>query len=125
MRHFLQRRMSADTDERCCPGQACPYPGSPRRYFASDEETAGSILPSRRGFPPASLFSYRLLNLMVVSDFGSRMGVTISGPVRLTIFNCEGYHRGVRSRPGLARKPSRRPGRYCIRRSRVLTSVVS
>jgi hypothetical protein len=25
----------------------------------------------------------------------------------------------------LARKPSRRPGRYCIRRSRVLTSVVS
>ena len=44
---------------------------------------------------------------------------------RLTIFNCEGYRRGVRSRPGLARKPSRRPGRYCICRSRVLTSAVS
>ena len=44
---------------------------------------------------------------------------------RLTIFNFEGYRRGVRSRPGLARKPSRRPGRYCICRSRVLTSAVS
>ena len=43
----------------------------------------------------------------------------------LTIFNCEGYGRGMRSRPVLARKPSRRPGRYCIRRSRVLTSAVS
>ena len=32
---------------------------------------------------------------------------------------------GVRSRPGLARKPSSRPGRYCICRSRVLTSAVS
>ncbi|MGH3182379.1 MAG: helicase-related protein [Streptosporangiaceae bacterium] len=43
----------------------------------------------------------------------------------LTIFNCEGYRRGVRSRPVLARKPSSRPGRYCIRRSRVLISTVS
>jgi ATP-dependent protease ClpP protease subunit len=43
----------------------------------------------------------------------------------LTIFNFEGYRRGFRSRPGLARKPSRRPGRYCICRSRVLTSLVS
>jgi hypothetical protein len=43
----------------------------------------------------------------------------------LTIFNFEGYRRGLRSRPGLARKPSRRPGRYCICRSRVLTSLVS
>jgi hypothetical protein len=33
--------------------------------------------------------------------------------------------KGLRSRPVLARKPSRRPGRYCIRLSRVLTSVVS
>ena len=31
----------------------------------------------------------------------------------------------LRSRPVLARKPSNRPGRYCIRRSRVLTSAVS
>ena len=30
-----------------------------------------------------------------------------------------------RSRPVLARKPSRRPGRYCIRLSRVLASAVS
>ena len=30
-----------------------------------------------------------------------------------------------RSRPGLARKPSSRPGWYCIRLSRVLTSAVS
>ena len=44
---------------------------------------------------------------------------------RLTIFNCGSYWRGVRSSRGLARKPSRRPGWYCIRRSRVLTSAVS
>jgi transcriptional regulator with XRE-family HTH domain len=45
--------------------------------------------------------------------------------VELTIFNCGSYWRGVRSSLGLARKPSSRPGRYCIRRSRVLTSTVS
>jgi hypothetical protein len=45
--------------------------------------------------------------------------------VALTIFNCGSYWRGVRSSLGLARKPSRRPGWYCIRRSRVLTSAVS
>ena len=44
---------------------------------------------------------------------------------RLTIFNCGSYWRGVRSSLGLARKPSSRPGWYCIRRSRVLTSTVS
>ena len=33
--------------------------------------------------------------------------------------------KGVRSSLVLARKPSRRPDRYCIRRSRVLTSAVS
>jgi hypothetical protein len=43
----------------------------------------------------------------------------------LTFFNCGSYWRGVRSSLGLARKPSSRPGRYCIRRSRVLTSTVS
>jgi hypothetical protein len=43
----------------------------------------------------------------------------------LTIINCGSYWRGVRSSLGLARKPSRRPGWYCIRRSRVLTSAVS
>ena len=48
-----------------------------------DEETAGSIRPPRRGFPPANLFSHRLPNLMVVSDFGSRMGATMSAQVRL------------------------------------------
>jgi hypothetical protein len=45
--------------------------------------------------------------------------------IELTFFNCGSYWRGVRSSLGLARKPSRRPGRYCIRRSRVLTSTVS
>ncbi len=35
------------------------------------------------GFPPANLFSHRLSNLMVVSDFGSRMGATMSAQVRL------------------------------------------
>ena len=43
----------------------------------------------------------------------------------LTFFNCGSYWRDVRSSLGLERKPSRRPGRYCIRRSRVLTSTVS
>jgi hypothetical protein len=54
----------------------------------------------------------------------ARSGLT---PVHLllTIFNCGSYWRGVRSSLGLARKPSRRPGWYCIRRSRVLTSAVS
>jgi SAM-dependent methyltransferase len=33
--------------------------------------------------------------------------------------------KGVRSSPVPARKPSRRPGRYCIRLSRVLISAVS
>jgi hypothetical protein len=53
------------------------------RYLASDEETAGSIWPPRRGFTPANLFSRRLPNLVVVSDFGSRMGATMSAQVRL------------------------------------------
>ena len=44
---------------------------------------------------------------------------------KLTIFNCGSYHRGVRSSLVLARKPLSRPDRYCIRRSRVLTSAVS
>jgi hypothetical protein len=36
-----------------------------------------------------------------------------------------GLQKGVRSRRVLARNPSRRAGRYCIRLSRVLTSAVS
>jgi hypothetical protein len=36
-----------------------------------------------------------------------------------------GLPKGVRFRRVLARKPSRRPGRYCIRLSRVFTSAVS
>jgi uncharacterized protein YcgI (DUF1989 family) len=36
-----------------------------------------------------------------------------------------GLQKGVRSRPVLARKPSSRPGRYCIRLSRVLIRAVS
>jgi hypothetical protein len=55
---------------------------SPHGNLASDEETAGSIRPPRRGFPPANLFSHRLPNLMVMSDFGRRMGATMSARVR-------------------------------------------
>ena len=55
---------------------------SPHGNLASDEEAAGSIRPPRRGFSPADLFSHRLPNLMVVSDFGSRMGATMSAQVR-------------------------------------------
>ena len=51
--------------------------------LAPDEEAAGSNPPPRRGFPLANLFSHRLPNLMVVSDFGSRMGATMSAQVRL------------------------------------------
>jgi hypothetical protein len=36
-----------------------------------------------------------------------------------------GLRKGVRSSPVPARKPSRRPGRDCIRLSRVLTGAVS
>lgn len=60
-----------------------PHDGSPHHYLASDEETSGSSRLPRRGFPPANLFSHRLLNLMVMSDFGSRMGATMSAQVRL------------------------------------------
>jgi hypothetical protein len=77
------RRTPEYTDGRCRPGQACRHHGSPHRCLASDEETAGSIRPPHRGFPPASLFSHRLPNLMVVSDFGSRMGATMSAQLRL------------------------------------------
>ncbi len=58
-------------------------PGSPHDNLTSDEETAGSSRLPRRGFSPANLFSHRLLNLMVMSDFGSRMGATMSAQVRL------------------------------------------
>jgi len=73
----------ADAYGRSLPGQAWCGAGSPHRYLASDEETAGSIRPPRRGFPPANLFSHRLPNLMVMSDSGSRMGATMSAQVRL------------------------------------------
>jgi len=39
----------------CCPRQAYRRHGSPHRCLASDKETAGSIRPRRRGFPPANL----------------------------------------------------------------------
>jgi transposase len=43
---------------------------------------------------------------------------------QLKIFNFGGYE-SVRSSPVLARKPSMRPGRYCMHLSRVFTSAVS
>ena len=42
----------------------------------------------------------------------------------LKIFNCGGYG-SVRSSPVLARKPSMRPGRYCIGLSRALIDMSS
>jgi hypothetical protein len=80
-----QQWTPGDTDGRSLRGQACRRAGSPRCDLASDEETAGSIRPPCRGFPPANLFSHRLPNLMVVSDFGSRMGVAMNAQVRLTL----------------------------------------
>jgi hypothetical protein len=77
-----QRRTPADTNGRRVPGQERRKPGSTHRYLASDEQAAGSIRPRRRGFPPANLFSHRLPNLMVMSDFGRRMGATMSAQVR-------------------------------------------
>ena len=65
------------------PGQACRRHGSPHRCLAPDEKSAGSIRPPRRGFPPANLFPHRHPNLMVMSDFGSRMGAAMSAQVRL------------------------------------------
>jgi hypothetical protein len=53
------------------------------------------------------------------------LDVTAGIAAVLTIFNCGSYRRGMRSSLVLARKPSRRPGRYCICRSRVFTSAVS
>ena len=83
--HHRQQWTPAVADGRSDPGQTCRSPGSSHRYLASDEETAGSIRPPRRGFPPANLLSHRLPNLMVVSDFGSRMGATMSAQMRLTL----------------------------------------
>ena len=53
-----------------------------------------------------------------------RRPVTRVNKLPLKIFNCGGY-KSVRSSPVLARKNSMRPGRYCIRFSRVFTSVTS
>jgi hypothetical protein len=57
------------------PWQAAPLLGSGRRDRRFNPAT-----PSR--FPPAYLFSRRLPYLMVVSDFGSRMGATMNAQVR-------------------------------------------
>jgi hypothetical protein len=81
--HDRQWGRPADAGGRQLPGQARNSAGSRHRYLASDEEAAGSIRPPRRGFPPANLLSHRLPNLTVVSDFGTRMGATMSAQVRL------------------------------------------
>ena len=62
-------------------------------------------------------------NCLILGEPGSGKSTLLRAG--LTIFNCGSYWRGVRSSLGLARKPSSRPGWYCIRRSFVLTSAVS
>ena len=64
------------------PGRGYRSPGYPHRYLASAEETAGSIRLPVEGSHPVNLLSHRLPNLMVVPDFGSRMGATMSAQVR-------------------------------------------
>ena len=81
--HHRQQRTPADIHGQSVPGRAFHGAGNPRLYLASDEETAGSIRPPRQGFPPADLSSHRLPDLIVVSDFGSRMGAVMSAQVRL------------------------------------------
>ena len=66
----------------CLAGQTRADAGSPPRYLASDEETAGSIWLPVEG-STSQLGSHRLPNPMMVSDFGSRMGATMSAQVRL------------------------------------------
>src|SRR5262249_60429199 len=85
--------------------------------------------------PPAALLSADLnqaaSELLTVGATAPSAGVAeraraaaraVAGALK--IFNCGGYE-SVRSGPVLARKPSMRPGRYCIRLSRVLISAVS
>src|SRR4051812_23936711 len=50
---------------------------------------------------------------------------TRGGEVPLTIIKKGGYRNGANSRRVLPRNPASRPGRYCIRLSRVFTSTVS
>ena len=64
-----------------------------------------------RGVTPSagrSLYGRTPLRSVFIADV---VGLRWLDGKRLTIFNCEGYRRGAGSRPGLARKPSRRPGR--------------
>jgi len=77
-----ERWTRADIDGRSFLGEGGRSANSACCDLAPDEETAGSIRPPRRGFPPANLFSHRLPNLMVMSDFGRRMGATMSAQVR-------------------------------------------
>ena len=82
--------------------------------WATGDDTAG---------PRLALLQNSLMDLV---KFFDPQQLRFPGDLkRLTIFNCGSYRRGVRSSLVLARKPSSRPGRYCIRRSRVLTSAVS
>ena len=80
-RHVHHQTLT-DVDGRSFPDQTDRSRGSPHHDLASDEEAAGSIRPPRQGFPPADLFSHRLPDLIVVSDFGSRMGAAMSAQVR-------------------------------------------
>src|SRR6266566_5776797 len=106
------------------PGELVPCAG---RAGCRDLEDLADPL---HRLPPAAkdlqvIVQSRNRTLLLQGTFCITLLALVGMPIALTIFNFEGYRRGVRSRPGLARKPSSRPGRYCIRRSRVLTSAVS
>src|SRR4051794_30262678 len=53
------------------------------------------------------------------------VGIERGGSSSLTMFNGGCYRKGSNSSPVLARNPTRSPGRYCIRLSRVFTRTVS
>ena len=94
------------------------------RFDAEERKARGEAVP-----PDIELYLKSLTASAIeaggVTDIYAAAGIGRPDLSHLTIFNCGSYWSGVRSSLGLARKPSSRPGWYCIRRSRVLTSAVS
>ena len=110
-----------------------------RLVTAADEDRSTSSSAAYRADRPARLSGQRLKRTGCrVQQACSTVCRTMLWPARLrsvtcrsapetylTIFNCGGYRRGVRSSLVPVRKPSTRPGWYCMRRSRVLARAVS
>jgi hypothetical protein len=108
-----------ETAARVARTQAAP---TPLPGWATSARLLGEQLAGQPAGPPlpAILAIAERRNMALKSDDPAQVCRRL-----LTIFNCGSYCRGVRSSLGLARKPSSRPGWYCIRRSLVLTSAVS